>query len=342
MLKIGFIGPGSMGSFHVRSLKALAKEEDIEVTDIADVRQERLDWAKTIWPNAKEWHDGDELLDNADVDVVWVTTPSYLHAGFVIKALNKGCHVFSEKPLCLSEDEVHAILEAKRKSGKKAMVGMVVRFMWPYIKLKEIVDTKRFGNVRSIVMQRLSGNPHWSWNDWFNDEKKSGSVVMDLHIHDVDLLKYIFGDLKIEHVTAAKYKDTGMINQIITTFDIGDAKAVVEGVWHHCQKFPFIPSYRVEFDDACIIYDASKGERIYWTNWNNEDGYFEQPKAEFNEENKEANMNISDMGAYYIEDKYFIECIKEDKENEIASLESASESVLLCLKEYELAKKSAK
>lgn len=341
MLKIAFIGPGNMGAVHVRSLKALKEEGyPIDVTSIADVREERRKFGKEIFPEAKIYEDGDSLLDHETPDLVWITVPSYLHAHFILKALHKGCHVFCEKPLCLTEEEAEEIEKAEKEAGKKTAVGMVVRFMWEYALLKKLNDSQEFGKLKSIVMGRISQNPLWGYENWFNDPKKSGSVVLDLHIHDVDLLRYALGvEPKVEYVVAERYADTKMVNQVISHLRYGDTDAVVEGVWHRAMKFPFITTYRAEFEKRVVYYENIHDSRVYWSDIDGNEGYYTAP-----EDNKEVKgntgMNISSLGAYYLEDKYFLDCIIHNKENEIAPFKEGIASVRVCLKELEKAKEN--
>jgi len=73
------------------------------------------------------------------------------------------------------------------------MVAHVFRF-WPeYVVLKKIYDSGRYGPLRSGIMHRLGSIPKMSWNNWMQDEPRSGGVLYDLHIHDLDFLVHSFG-----------------------------------------------------------------------------------------------------------------------------------------------------
>lgn len=337
-LRIGFIGCGGMGSVHLRSLSALSHCYPLEVTSIADVTPEHLAEALKVFPKAQGYSLGMDLIEKADVDLIYICLPSYLHAVHAVKALEKGCHVFVEKPLCLSEKECDDILSAEKKSGKKAMVGQVIRFFPEFVYLKKLLNEKKYGHLKNIDMMRSSGIPTWGFENWFVDEKRSGSVALDLHIHDVDFLRYLLGEGVIRNVSASKLP-SGTINRVVTSYDFGTTSAVVEGTWYGAKGVPFISAYRAEFDEATVVCHMwANPEVCVYLN----DGTSFVPEFKANEEIQGSGVNISSLGAYYVEDRYFIECLLNNKENEIAPLKEGAASVRLVLKELALAHENAK
>ena len=215
-MKIGIIGCGGMGTTHYLSLRALAEQEGVEVTCIAECRKEFLDKAASYFPNARTYEYGMDLIKNEELDIVHICLPSYMHAEHAIAALEKGMNVFVEKPVCLTEEDCQALLDAEKRSGKKVMVGQVVRSFKEYKFLKEAYDSGRYGKLKSMVMQRISGDVRWGFENWFQDEKKSGSVVLDLHVHDLDFIRYMLGEPKSMDVKATEFP-SGMVNQIVAS-----------------------------------------------------------------------------------------------------------------------------
>ena len=110
-MKIGIIGCGGMGTTHYLSLRALAEQEGVEVTCIAECRKEFLDKAASYFPNARTYEYGMDLIKNEELDIVHICLPSYMHAEHAIAALEKGMNVFVEKPVCLTEEDCQALLE---------------------------------------------------------------------------------------------------------------------------------------------------------------------------------------------------------------------------------------
>ena len=196
MTRVGVIGVGGMGFTHVKALKSLAEEMDLQVVAIADLQEKYQKRAKEEWPEAAIYAEGAELLEKEQLDAVHICVPSYKHAELAIQAMNKGIDVLVEKPACLKEEDCERMLAAKEANHVSVMVGQVVRFFPEYRYLREAYKNQTFGKLKSLSMQRLSGNVTWGYEDWFHDEEKSGSVVLDLHIHDLDFLRYTFGDPK--------------------------------------------------------------------------------------------------------------------------------------------------
>ena len=87
-MRIGFIGCGGMGSTHYKCLKLLSESYPIEVTALADAREECLDKASKFWPNAKRYSDGLDLIRNEDVETVFICVPSYLHTDMALAAMS--------------------------------------------------------------------------------------------------------------------------------------------------------------------------------------------------------------------------------------------------------------
>lgn len=72
-----------------------------------------------------------------------------------------------------------------------------------------------------MVMQRISGDVRWGFENWFQDERKSGSVVLDLHVHDLDFIRYMLGEPKSMDVKATEFP-SGMVNQIVASYEYDD------------------------------------------------------------------------------------------------------------------------
>ena len=210
MIRVGILGAGIMGSTHIQAVKKLAewKMKDIAVTAIADRMEERRKKAAQEWPEAAIYEEAEELLEKEELDAVHICLPSYLHAEYAVKAMEKGIPVLLEKPACLSEEECERLLETQKRTGVKVMVGQVLRFFPEYRLLKALYEKKTYGELKGLVMQRLSQNVLWGYQDWFHDEEKSGSVVLDLHIHDADFIRYLLGEPEGIHVTATATKTT--------------------------------------------------------------------------------------------------------------------------------------
>lgn len=339
-MKIGVIGCGGMGTTHYLSLKALSSQMDVEVVALADCRKEFLDRAAAYFPKARTYSYGMELIEKETLDVLHICLPSYLHVSHAVAAMEKGMNVFVEKPVCLTEEDAKLILETEKKTGVKAMVGQVVRSFEEYKYLKEVFDKKTYGKLNSVILQRISGDVRWGFEDWFHDEKRSGSVVLDLHVHDVDFLRYMLGEPDSFDVKAVAF-ESGMINQIITSYEFGEVFAVAEGVWDVSPALKFQASFRACFEAATLVFNSAQQPSLTVYK---KDGTVEIPelKTECNQDSDVAGINISNLGPYYTEIKYFLECVQENKPITIAPLIEGVKSVELAMEEWEAAKEYVK
>lgn len=336
-MKVGVIGCGGMGTTHYLSLKALSQQMDLEVGALADVREEFLNKASAHFPDAQRYCSGMELIKREALDMVHICLPSYLHTAHAVAAMERGMNVLIEKPVCLTAEDAALLLKKERETGVKVMVGQVVRSFEEYLYLKEAFEQERYGKLQSIVMQRIGGDVLWGYEDWFHDESKSGSVVLDLHVHDLDFLRFMLGEPDSFDVKATAF-DSGMINQIITSYEFGNVFATAEGVWNVCPNFPFQAGFRANFEEAVIWFNSGRNPSLAVYK---KDGTIEYPKLnkEYDVSDSSAGINISNLGPYYTEIRYFAECVRDQKKIETAPLFEGVRSVELALKEWEAAKK---
>jgi predicted dehydrogenase len=169
-----------------------------------------------------------------------------------------GAHVLCEKPMSLNVKDCDRMIRAANHSGKVLQIGHCVRF-WPeYAETKRIVDSGRYGRVVAATFQRLGSLPRWSIDNWSMDEKRSGSVALDLHIHDTDFVQYLFGMPRAVCSFAAR-AGTGEMLHIVTQYLYDDGKAVTaEGGWAMMPKFGFEMSFNIMLEKATIVYDLTR------------------------------------------------------------------------------------
>ena len=197
MLKVGLIGVGGISGAHIPVWESM---EEVELTALCDIRQERME----PYPKQHHYSDLDEMLKNEELDILDICLPTYLHADYAVRAMEKGIHVLCEKPVSLKPEDVERVYSTAHRMQVSFMVAHVLRF-WPeYMLLKELYDTQKYGKLLSGYMSRVSQTPPWSWDNWMKDENRSGLVPFDLHIHDLDFMVYAFG--KPEKVNSNRIK----------------------------------------------------------------------------------------------------------------------------------------
>ena len=267
MLNVGIAGFGFMGRTHYRCWKML---KDIEVVAVCDADPNAMKAEKETGGNidqssdvvdlksTKMYTDFEKMLAHPSVDAVSITLPTYLHADYSIKALSAGVHVLCEKPMALNIKDCRRMIEQAERSGKILQIGQCVRF-WPeYAKVKEIIDSRQYGEVAAATFRRLGAVPAWCRDNWFADEKRSGGMALDLHIHDTDFIQYLFGMPKAVCSFGTKGHGGGLIH-IVTQYLYDDSKVVTaEGSWAMSPSFGFEMSFNIVLEGATIVYDLTR------------------------------------------------------------------------------------
>jgi predicted dehydrogenase len=215
--------------------------------------------------------------------------------------MERGIHVISEKPISMNADDIDRVYETAKKNNVKFMVAQVLRF-WPeYELLKEIYDTQKYGKLLSATMTRLGCYPKWSWDGWMMDEKRSGLVPFDLHIHDLDYMVYAFGKPEVVYKYRSKRPDQDFI---AINYNFGDFNINTEASWY-ATSYPFTAEFRFQFEDAVVANE--NGKMIIYLR--------DDQKIDLSEvaEGDTGDINLPKSDAYPNEIKYFFDCVVNDK-----------------------------
>ena len=319
MIKIGLIGCGFMGSMHANCYKNI---EGVTLAAVADIRNEK---AKEIAGNAQIYADGLNLIYQADVDVIDICLPTFLHAEYAMAAMEKVRYVFVEKPVALTNAQAKMMLEKAAETGCNVQVGQVIRFWDEYVSLKKIIESGTYGNVINANFRRISPRPDWGWKDWLLDATFSGGAAQDLHVHDIDYVLSVFG--KPESFSSVKNIHSEQNSYINTIMRYKDFVVSVEGTWDLPESHPFEATFRVVFERATV--ENAGGKFICYTTECAEEIKIE--KKELASSN--SGGNISDLGGYYNELVYFTDRIKAGEPIEKATMQEASKSLAFVLQE---------
>jgi predicted dehydrogenase len=261
-----------------------------------------------------------------------ICTPTYLHAGLAVEAAEAGLHVFCEKPIARTLKEADRIIKAVAKSKVKAMVGHAIRF-WPeFRKAKEIIESGELGEPLHAHCERLAATPDWHKNGWGFNEKQGGGASVDLHIHDLDYLTWLFG--QPERISAAGVRDDslGGVSHITTNIHFQNGKcAFAEGGWAFSSSFPFTMVLRILCKRGTVEWIFRAGKNI-------EDRSQKKNLVVYRSDGSIDEPEVEEGDAYYLECKYFVDCIDHDREITNATLQDGRNALALAL----AATKSAK
>ena len=322
MLRVGLIGCGFMGAMHANCYKNI---EGVELVALADIRSEK---AKNlaVGTQAELYGDGMELIEKADVDVIDICLPTFLHAKYALAAMDKVKYLFVEKPVTLTLEESKALIEKSAETGCNVQVGQVIRFWDEYVALKELVDGETYGQVVNANFRRISPRPDWGWNDWLLDTALSGGAAQDLHIHDIDYVLSLFGEptdfYSIKNILGEKN------SYIHTLMKYKNHAVTVEGTWDLPATHPFEATFRVVFEKAVV--ENAGGKFMLYTTEGAKEIVIEKKQLAGG---AAAGGNISDLGGYYNELVYFCEKAAKGEKIECAELSDAVKSLEFLMKE---------
>ena len=310
-LRVGLVGIGGMGGCHFFNYDEVEGAEIVAVCDV----QDKMAKEKVKGRGIKVYKTLAGMLNNAELDMIDICTPSYLHKDMAIKLLKKGYHVLCEKPMTLNTKDAKKVLEVAKASDKKFMVAHVVRFMAPYMYLKSVIESGELGKLIRLDMKRISSIPKWSWEDWMRDEKRSGGVATDLSIHDLDFVQSILGmpDKITSYTTGIKNNN----DYVVSNLQYGDALVTCEGTWYNA-PIGFKATYLAVFQNGYV----ELSDKLYK---NGKEVVIDQPKS------KEADLgiNVGNDNGYLTEIQYFVDCVNNNKEIEYVTPESSAKSIEL-------------
>ena len=203
MLKVGIFGVGHLGKFHISNWKEI---EGVKIIGFFDPNNDNANEVINTH-GLKRFSDEEKLIEACDV--IDVITPTDLHYEVCMMAIRKGKHVFVEKPLAHTLQEGKDLVNMVREAGVKMQVGHVERFNPAYLALKEMNLNPMFIEVHRLAQ--------------FNPRGAEVSVILDLMIHDIDIiLSLVKSDVKsISASGVAVMTDTPDIANVRIEFNNG-------------------------------------------------------------------------------------------------------------------------
>ena len=237
-MRIGILGSGFMGSTHAR---AYAKIPGVTVAAVSSLH---LDKAEKLAAEvgARATVDDRSIIEDPLIDAISNTLPTHLHPETTIAALSAGKHVLLEKPFALTAADCDGMIAAAEARQRILMVAHVLRFWDGYVSLIDFVRSGRLGTPISAMATRLSQMPAWA--DWFLDPKQSGGAVLDLCVHDFDVLNWTLGPPKSVYARGREFRP-GLWNDIHASIDYGGANGLVEGSEFMPPGYPFTCGLKV-------------------------------------------------------------------------------------------------
>jgi predicted dehydrogenase len=203
MLRIGVFGVGHLGKFHLNNWKEI---EDVKLVGFFDPDEKNAVLVQEKY-QLKRYENPSDLMD--DCDAIDIVAPTLFHYDLCEMALKKGKHVFVEKPLANTMEEARALVKLAKESNVKFQVGHVERFNPAFLALQNHTLKPMFIEVHRLAQ--------------FNPRGTDVSVILDLMIHDIDIILHIVKS-NVSYISAngvAVMSDTPDIANVRIEFDNG-------------------------------------------------------------------------------------------------------------------------
>jgi len=326
MIAVGVIGLGMMGLTH---LDVYAKRTDVRIAVIADANPDRLSGKERAGGNiegqaqsgidltqVRQYNEGKDLINDNKVELVDICLPTPMHREYTEAALRAGKHVLVEKPLGRTAADAVKVADSAKKAKGLCMVAMCIRF-WPgWDWLKNAIENQTYGSVLAAFFRRVAEHPG---GPFYSNGELCGGALLDLHVHDTDIVQYYFGIPKA--VSSRGYsKVTGEIDHVITQYHYDDVPLVTaEGGWVMAEGFGFKMQYTVNFERATATFEFDGENHLM---------LYEPGK-------KPQELNVGSETGYEREIAYFLNCVQKNEKPSVVTLDDAVNSLKIVEAENE-------
>ncbi len=201
MKKYVVVGTGHRGiDSYIRPI--LEEYQDCaQIAAVCDSNGKRARFvSKYLGREIPAYTDFDQMMRDHKPDVVIVTTKDCFHEHYIVKALEFGCDVITEKPMTTDDAMCARILEAEKRTGHKVAVTFNYRFMPIFAQIKAFVAEGHLGDVLSVHFEWILDTAHGAayFRRWHSQRKNSGSLAVHKSTHHFDLINWILDDIPVQ------------------------------------------------------------------------------------------------------------------------------------------------
>jgi predicted dehydrogenase len=215
-LNFALVGCGRIGERHAEQIDKMACLTAVCDKDYLRAQRFGDKYGANVYSDID-----DLLLKEREVDVISICTPNGLHADHTLKSLRNGFHVLCEKPMAISVYDCGEMIKEAEKANKRLFIVKQNRYNPPIEAIKKALDENRLGNILSIQLSCFWNRnlSYYKQSDWKGTKKLDGGTLYTQFSHFIDLLYWLFGDVKnVEaytknyiHKESVEFEDTGVI-----------------------------------------------------------------------------------------------------------------------------------
>ncbi|MFC3799012.1 Gfo/Idh/MocA family protein [Cohnella sp. GCM10012308] len=196
------VGAGGRAEFFYSAI-ATAYRETSELIAFCDINQTRMDYANKLltekydYPAVRTYksNEFERMIETEKPDAVIVTSVDRTHHTYIIRALELGCDVITEKPMTVDEEKCQEILDAVERTGRSVRVTFNYRYAPHHTKARELIASGVIGDVTSIHFEWLLNTQHGAdyFRRWHRDKRNSGGLLVHKSTHHFDLVNFWIG-----------------------------------------------------------------------------------------------------------------------------------------------------
>jgi len=316
-VRVGLAGLGRFGSLHARILSQLG---NVDLAVVCDPNPAARDWASNDLGVTNLVESFDELLDQPDLDAIFIVTPEDLHAEHALKAIERGLPIFMEKPLSINVRDAAVVVERAKSADIYVQIGFVLRFDAQHAMLQSRIVNGQLGELITIRAKRNCSR------EWFPIYGDRAHTVYETIIHDIDLMLWLTAnrvrrvyalDRNVSGLTypdalvATMLLENGTIVTLETSWFVpaGAPRNILAGEWtgtidSELEIVGTKQSARFRLLDSGLVVTSSDA--------------VDQPEVGLWPE-----VYGSIGGALRLEDEHFVICVKSGSPSTIASLNDA-------------------
>jgi predicted dehydrogenase len=334
IINVGVIGAGCIAENHLMSISLVAsnarkiwdKKVKVVLKAICDIDEQRLNLMATYFPVEKRYNNAYDLINDKEIDAVFVLVPTCDHKELTIAACKAKKHVFVEKPLAFTDEDIVEMMKARDDNNVVVQPGLVFRSAPQIIYMKKYLEdnAERFGKLTNIIFRDSQEKPYTGLDShrstWRADYTKAHAGILFEHtIHDIDGLIYMLGEIDEVYFKVKYYAGKEKIEDSVAgvaTFKNGVSLSV-NSMWNDI-KFSE-RRYEMYFENAYLIitvnelHDKLVEIRVKYRDEEEKCVDDETMVKYFLESIGFPNIKPEVTGPYYFEDLRFIDAIYHNK-----------------------------
>lgn len=291
MINVAIVGCGTMGRIYAENLLRM---EGVRLVAASDYKPESANAFAALY-RTQGYSSMEDMIASADPDVVCITLPTFVHKEYVLRVAATGKHIICEKPIALNAADAADMIAACESAGVRLLIGHVLHFLPEYRDIRDTVSRGKIGAIGVAHTKRSGPHPGLPGN-WYNDPHKSGGVIMDLMIHDIEFVRSLIGE--VQTVYACNKQAEGIDYANVTLQFAGGATANLESCWGY--PSPFVSSAEFAGDGGVVRYHSLESHGI---------AYMRPPAKQKDAGRVVVPRKLTAYDPVYFELEHFLDCI---------------------------------